>query len=769
MRLGSRTIVRSIFLSIPTLLGAFLSDPAAAPQPPANPLLVQSVSPQRDSAAKAPLAADSIRKEIPGDSAAKTAVADSTDSTGHTIVQDSLAKGKKKKRVPPVFGWRSTLSDVRDCRTGGESAPECWRQDPEVANQELGWPGTRGWTLSLSHWRPLPQESPYFPFWNNSPYLSGGLAPPERFALKKIGGDAVALEEAWSPVVPLDTPMTRMDWSRGALSLNVFELKLNRMLSDRIYLGMEYYSSTASAQPYDYQFNLHQPYLGGWGFLGAIYGPINRDSLSIVLEDTSYSIHALHVRPRLGVWLDTNRVVELFLDRVSNGTSLTLPFGPSRKPGALVPGGPDSAQALMPTNLSTLTEGVIYGETHRGWTGQMELSHGSMDLTEYRQAGTAATGAAATAAAAAGDEITGDVFRARGSVLAQGLPWKPYLSAEARSETWDGEPSLSPVPGLAGPGWADAQAADVELSPTLSILSLRAQAGMGRNSRMDNQVFWLPRYGASADLDLPFGFAAGVATSSRDEDPSWEILYRSNPARFRFASPDLEPRTDRTVGGTVSWSWSRLSLLAGADRLQVDNPWLPRVLPNPGACGALADSVYKTLAGSTCDDTSAVLPDSLALGLRNYGRETVDALRLGLGLGLGHWTLTLDNRFVLGRTVDDTGLKTTIEDLSIPERVFKGRLNWKRSLLDGRLKLDFGWDWEWFSTRYAWVPDLAGNSKVGKLDEYLALDMDAAMMIKTFTLYFKVRNFNHDRYATEPGVHPPGVNFRFGVDWVLFN
>ena len=44
-----------------------------------------------------------------------------------------------------------------------------------------------------------------------------------------------------------------------------------------------------------------------------------------------------------------------------------------------------------------------------------------------------------------------------------------------------------------------------------------------------------------------------------------------------------------------------------------------------------------------------------------------------------------------------------------------------------------------------------------------------APRIKTFMLYFDAMNLNHDRYATEPGVHPPGVNFRFGVDWVLWN
>jgi hypothetical protein len=318
-------------------------------------------------------------------------------------------------------------------------------------------------------------------------------------------------------------------------------------------------------------------------------------------------------------------------------------------------------------------------------------------------------------------------------------------------------------------GWTDAQNADIEARPSWSFLELRGQAGMGRSSRMDNQVFWLPRYGASGRVSAPFGFGGEASVSSRMEDPSWELLYRTNAARFRFANPDLQPRTDQTYAGALSWKWSRLSFEAGVDRMAGKDVWLPKVLPGPGACAVLADGAYASLAARQCSDSSGHLTDSLALALRNYGSETIDAWHLGLGLGLGHWTLDLQNRFVLNRLVDDPDLKETLEDLSVPARVFKGRLNWKRSLVEDRLKLDFAWDWEWFSTRYVWVPDLSGNSKVGKLDEYLALDFTAGMKIKTFTLFFKARNLNHDRYATEPGVHPPGINFRFGVDWTLFN
>jgi hypothetical protein len=686
---------------------------------------------------------------------------DTVRAPGDTVARDS----GRAERV--VFRWEPTSPDGETCRVGMETAMECWRRNRDLANQDIGFPGPRSWTLSLTNWRPLPHESPYFPFWRHSPYLSGGLPPPERFSLTRIGGDLVSAQENWTPVVPLDTPLTRLDWDRGALTLNVFNLKLERMLSDRVYLGLDFYSASADSQTYDYQFNVHQPYLGGWGFLGRIYPPIDRDSASLVLGGLSHEIHVSHVRPRVGVWIDSNRVLEFFLDRTKNTTFLTYPYGLTpRSAGSLIPAGPDSVQTLMPSGMTSLSEGILYGETHRAWTSQFELSHGGLDLTEFRRFGAITSGNE--------DEIRGDVFRARGSVLASGLFGRPRISAEGRSELWSGEPLLTMAGANPVDGWADAQEADLEFSPSFPFLDFRAGSGIGRSSRMDNQVFWLPRYGASATAKLPFGFGAEASLASRMEDPTWEMLYRTNPARFRFASPGLQPRTDRTYGGAFSWAWSRMFLEAGADRLEVADAWLPRVLPNPGACGALKDTVYAGLAGRSCVDSAGgasgvLLTDTLALGHRNYERETVDALRLGLGFGLGNWTLALRNRFVVARTVDDPDLSATIEDWSIPERVFKGRLNWKRSLLDGRLNLDFGWDWEWFSTRYAWVPDLAGSSKVIKLDEYLALDMDAAMKIKTFTLFFKVRNFNHDRYATEPGVHPPGINFRFGVDWTLFN
>lgn len=771
---GSRTIVPTAIL-LTFAAGAILAASGAALSPPAQAAVKKPVAAVdaakrvptlMDTAHWAPKALavrDSLRTHADSSLALRDTAAAVKDSAHAGAGQDSVRAAKTRLR--PSFRFESPAADAQACRDGVESAIECWRKVPDLANQEIGFAGPRSWTLSQIDWRPVPQASPYFPAWENSPYLSGGLLPPDRYAVKRLGGNPVALEEIWTPVVPLDTPMTRIDWMRGALTLNVFDFKLERMLSDRVYLGLDYYSATADTVTYDYQFNVHQPYLGGWGFLGKIYRPIDRDSASLVLGGTSASIHALQMRPRVGYWIDSNRVLEFFLDRVSNGSNLAKPTGPPRSPTSLIPSGPDSAQALLPSSLATLTEGVLYGESRAGWTGQAELTHASLDRSEYRLIGDAAAGDR--------DRIQADLFTAKGTLSAPGLFARPSLTAQARSGIWQGDPLLNMAGASPTEGWSDGEDLDAEIRPGFAFLDLRGQAGLGRASRMDDQVYWLPRYGASAHFSAPLGLGADASISSRSLDPDWEILYRSNPARFRFASPGLKPRMDRTYQGALSWSWSRFSLEAGLDRLDAVDAWLPRVLPGPNACGDLKDGAYAPLAGRQCADSSGTaggkLTDSLALALRNYDGETVDAWHMGLGLGLGHWSLDLQNRFVFNRKVADGDLNATLKDLSVPERVFKGRLAWKRNLLEEKLKLDFAWDWEWFSTRYAWVPDLAGQSRVGKLDEYLALDFAAAMKIKTFTLYFKVRNFNHDRYATEPGVHPPGLNFRFGVDWTLFN
>ena len=54
-----------------------------------------------------------------------------------------------------------------------------------------------------------------------------------------------------------------------------------------------------------------------------------------------------------------------------------------------------------------------------------------------------------------------------------------------------------------------------------------------------------------------------------------------------------------------------------------------------------------------------------------------------------------------------------------------------------------------------------------KLDEFLILDFRAEMKIKSLVYFFQAKNMNHDQYYFEPGSHPPGVHFRYGIQWIL--
>src|SRR5690606_335213 len=96
-------------------------------------------------------------------------------------------------------------------------------------------------------------------------------------------------------------------------------------------------SNGAAGQFYDYVFNVHQPYLGA-----------GRDSLSLVIADTSHAISTRQVRTRLGAWLDARTVVEAWADWFDNRTSLANPTHPARN---------DSTQRLCPAAFSAATFG----------------------------------------------------------------------------------------------------------------------------------------------------------------------------------------------------------------------------------------------------------------------------------------------------------------------------------------------------------------------------------------------------------------------------
>ncbi len=654
--------------------------------------------------------------------------------------QDTVPRAEIPETERPVipdftWDWPAHPRSI-ECREPLESVTGCWRNETLWVPLETGFPGLRTRALDLSGMEPLRVRPHFQPALAESPYGTGGGLPFK----SRVGGPSV--EEGWEPVQPLDTPVTQLHWMRGALDMNQFRLDLRRMVGNRAYLGLEYHSNSAESRFYDYLFNVHQPYLGA-----------GRDSASMVIQDTSHHISTRHIRPRLGFWIDEGTVVELHADWFDNNSSLTNPTNPA---------GNDSLQRLYPASFSASAFGAQVAHARNDPAGiavRAGFTH-SVWERELRPRGDARHHEDASGMH---DAL---ILEATAHAL-NGAP-RAILETEHavhRRAFWTrGDARVDPDASARG----DRQTLRLDAAPVADPVTFDVHGEAARRARADGTVEWLGGAHGTAVLGLPLGFRLeGLAGWAREGAPD-AALFRWQPALGHYPNPGLTPRTHGRLGAGAGWESARFGAGARWEHHRFGDNWLPRVLPQPGACDALeAPGLYpgETIVCST----GGSLPDSVALALANYESETRELLHLSARGSLGNWTLTLRQTVLLANSIRDDRLGFTASNWQIPEAVTGGQLLWARRILDDRLGLRTQFDWDWISERYVFASDMDGTSRGMVLDEYLALDFTAQMEIRTFTLFFRAMNLYHDRYATEPGVHPPGVNFRFGVDWVLGN
>lgn len=657
---------------------------------------------------------------------------------------DSARRADPRLRLheaAPDSTWRWP-ADARVVACSGplENVMDCWRDSPRRALQQTGFPGIRAGALDLRTLEPARVTARYQPGMRESQYGTGGQTPFAAYE-EGLNGD---VSEAWSPVQPLDTPITDIHWTRGALFLNQFTFSLDRMVGNRAYLGFDYHSDGSESLFYEYPFNVHQPYLGGLG----------RDSSSLVIQDTSHAVKVRQVRPRLGFWLDARTVLEVHADFFLNRTTMARPTNPPTL---------DSIQSLYASSFSASAFGATLARAMDGHVVSVDAQHASWGRR-----------LAPGAAEPLRESSSGLIDRA-GAEWRATRPWGPFAgwraSLEAENTVHENAFRLSGADTGSAPAAsarADLERARVEGRPEWGPFSLDLQAEGARRARADGKVEWLGGGDVEAGVDLPWGFGVAATAGANREGAPEDFLFRWNPALGLYPNPDLAPRTAYRYGASAEWKSRHLGFGAGWDRNLLHDNWLPRVLPSANPCAVDSTSYAGLTPEQVCPDFVST-PDSLALARVNRDRETRDLAHLSMYLALGNWKLSLLHTRLLENSVRDARLGFTGRNYAIPRDVNKGQLLWKRRVLDDKLGLRTQWDWEWFSERYVFASDLDGTARAIKLDEYLALDFTAAMEIRSFLLYFRAMNLNHDRYATEPGVHPPGINFRFGVDWRIRN
>ena len=371
MPCGSPDLVRRLrfpALARPRLRRAIppVSIPSHRPGPcptPYRPPAAAAAADQRAAATRhrgrPPVCDSQPRRTSPG----ATRRQDSANRAAIHGLRRHLPGRRSRRKAPP----RVPLGDPRcrnpPARTRRKARAECWRREPGP-----GQPGNRisraraVGRLSLTHWRPLARRVPLFRLLGAiRPICPAGSLPPERYRVRRQGADAIA------PGRDLDSggaaghafhPPGLGTGRPVASTCSTCKLQSHAFRSRLSGPGLSI-PPPADSQPYDYQFNVHQPYLGGWGFLGKLYAPIDRDSASLVLEG-AFPFHQRpgHAARGVGIWLDSRPGAGVLPGpRPATRSSLTFPSGLRARRASLVPSGPDSRRPSCLRKCLALTEG----------------------------------------------------------------------------------------------------------------------------------------------------------------------------------------------------------------------------------------------------------------------------------------------------------------------------------------------------------------------------------------------------------------------------
>ncbi|HEX2613741.1 MAG TPA: hypothetical protein VHO02_09115, partial [Fibrobacteria bacterium] len=607
-------------------------------------------------------------------------IPDSVKAAQDTAQTDTTAR--KPRVIVPDSSWRWPMGvRARTCEAKQEypeTPGQCWRQSPRRALIETGFPGIRALEWNLNGLEFARTEAFYQAALAQSPYGTGGHIPFEAYESNGPGG---VHTEIWAPVQPIDTPITDLHWTRGALLLNQFGVRLRRMAGNRAYVGFDFYSNSADKQAYDYAFQVHQPYLGS-----------GRDSSSVVITDTSHNITSQHARPRLGFWLGPRTVVEGYADWLANGTSMANPTNISAN---------DSVQLLYPASFGASTYGAVFAHAGDDHAFRFSLRHGSWDRSLSPRGDSAARYAESSSG-------TRDALDAEWTLRA--LVGDPRLSLGVERTSQDGALWTEGVAGGVTDGaTGDRESVSFDSRPDWGFLALLLRGEGARRHRPDGVEEMLYGGDADATLRLPWGFRFTGGTGWNREGAPEDWLFRNQPALGLYPSPGLKPRAHARMAAGAGWESRFLSFGAEAERHRFEDTWLPRALPEPGVCALIGDSLaYPTENASGNPACSGLdnLPDSLALGRVNYHEETRDLAHLWLRLSLGNWKLSLRNTYLLANAVRDPRLGFVADNWTLPRDILKGQLLWRRVILDGKLGLQTRWDWEWISNRYVFASDI---------------------------------------------------------------
>lgn len=272
----------------------------------------------------------------------------------------------------------------------------------------------------------------------------------------------------------------------------------------------------------------------------------------------------------------------------------------------------------------------------------------------------------------------------------------------------------------------------------------KASVGMHRQAWSEKGLTYEPAYSTTANLELPWGFAASAAWQRQARFPDLEELYTHNTARMLWGNTALQHEMQTRSHGSLQWKHNALRVGFSATDEQVEQAIRLGWMSWPYA------------------DT---LPASQA-----FRYENMDLLRntywsSWLGFGLGRWEFALERHSVLSQELHDRDRFVARRVADSPWRTYKALAQWQGRFVQDRLKVSTRWDAQWRSPVQDWGLNEDNTAVPYMREKVLMLDFEAHMIIASFTLFTRIDNFNHSIATPGAGYAPPGVNFRYGIVW----
>ncbi len=534
--------------------------------------------------------------------------------------------------------------------------------------------------------------------------------------------------------IPVDTPVTDLNWERPAFGGNALRLDFRRLVTDSVSLefGLASHSDVDSKE-YSYQNVTHSPYFS-----------MGRDSSQIPFGGRNIAMNSMHIQPiltwRFGfgkayaklnyinlrnadntnhkVLLDTlDKSIRTFqtdpyvIETHTFGYGGGVEFYPTRKLTLST----DFQYTEHDIELDSL--GRIFKKTHE-YTDTLgrqlvdSIFYDTVRTTDYQS-------------------MLGNFGIAYHTIFNPAIKFKYEFLNTDNTGANDTTHTY----------YQDREVGYLELKDTLwNKLLFRTQTGLQRNSSVRDSVDIAPAYSADVLAFLPYHLRASAGWRHDNKFPDVGQLKIDETGRLAFHRKDLKYEERDRYTLNLGYQQREVFYGLGLRYENVDNLIKPRWVKRGYA-----------------DSTNSI--DEVYTWTNIDNVNSLDWI-LQVGFRLGNWKFYLER----GETLD-----RSFKLIDTPELYYKGSIHWQNRFVQDRLGVSVRVDWQWFGERYDCTIGENGAPELELMKKYLALDFEARMQILTFELYTRIENFNHSIYMPASGYTPEGLRFAYGIVWTFRN